>query len=111
MLISTVLDYGTKRFAPGHDLPYVLHLPTFAATAWYQKKLPIQQQGRTLREFLDEVEEFALGDYMTALARTVFSGCSSAAKQHYLRHLEATISPSSPDQEPIIVAVPKSPRH
>lgn len=68
VLISTVLDYGTKRFAPGHDLPYVLHLPTFAATAWYHQKLPSQQQERPLREFLDEVEDFALGDYMIALA-------------------------------------------
>ncbi|MHC5062447.1 MAG: S10 family peptidase [Planctomycetota bacterium] len=69
VLISTVLDYGTKRFAPGHDLPYALHLPTFAATAWYHKKLPAEKQGMPLREFLDEVEAFALNGYLTALAQ------------------------------------------
>ncbi len=69
VLISTVLDYGTKRFAPGHDLPYALHLPTFAATAWYHKKLPAEKQAMPLREFLDEVEAFALNGYVTALAQ------------------------------------------
>ena len=67
VLISTVLDYGTKRFAPGHDLPYALHLPTFAATAFHHGKA--RTQHKELRAFLDEVEGFALGDYLLALAK------------------------------------------
>lgn len=69
VLISTVLDYGTKSFTPGHDLPFALHLPTFAATAWFHKRLPDDLQQLPLREFLDRVEAFALGDYTTALAQ------------------------------------------
>jgi carboxypeptidase C (cathepsin A) len=54
------------QFNPGIDQPYVLALPTYAATAWYHHKLPNRPQG--LEPFLTEVEQFALGDYSRALA-------------------------------------------
>jgi hypothetical protein len=52
---------------PGMDLPYELALPTYAATAWYHKKL--SPEPPALDPFLKEVEDFALGDYMRALAQ------------------------------------------
>jgi carboxypeptidase C (cathepsin A) len=52
---------------PGVDLPYVLALPTYAATAWYHKKLPTQPPA--LEPFLKEVEEFTNGPYAHALAQ------------------------------------------
>jgi carboxypeptidase C (cathepsin A) len=61
---STDIDFPTGN--PGVDLPYELGLPTFAATAWYHKKLP--QQPAELEPFLKEVEEFAMGPYAHALA-------------------------------------------
>ncbi|WP_027893834.1 S10 family peptidase [Calidithermus chliarophilus] len=67
MLVSSILDFATARFAPGHDLPHVLFLPTYAATAWYHKKLPPDLQKKPLRAFLDEVEAFAGGEYLRAL--------------------------------------------
>ena len=54
------------QFNPGIDQPYVLALPTYAATAWYHHKLP--NQPASLEPFLAEVEQFALGDYAHALA-------------------------------------------
>lgn len=66
MLISVVLNFMTLDFDPGNDLPYVLFLPTYAATAHYHHRLPPELQadlGRTLAE----VEAFALGDYAAAL--------------------------------------------
>ncbi|MFN9339756.1 MAG: S10 family peptidase [Candidatus Kapaibacterium sp.] len=39
VLISCALDFSTLRFKPGHDLPYILHFPTYTATAFYHKKL------------------------------------------------------------------------
>jgi carboxypeptidase C (cathepsin A) len=51
---------------PGIDQPYVLALPTYAATAWYHHKLPNPPQA--LEPFLAEVEQFAVGDYSRALA-------------------------------------------
>lgn len=66
MLISSILDFQTARFDDGNDLPYPLFLPTYTATAWYHGKLEPRLQA-DLRETLDEVEAFALGDYASAL--------------------------------------------
>ncbi len=63
ILLSQIFNFTTDidgaKTNPGVDLPYVLALPTFAATAWYHKKLP--QQPAALEPFLKEVEEFAHG--------------------------------------------------
>jgi len=40
VLISSVLDFETLLFAPGHDLSYVLYLPSYAATAVFHKVIP-----------------------------------------------------------------------
>ncbi len=64
MLVSVVLNFQTIRFAPGNDLPYILYLPTYAATALYHGKLEADVQ---LESFMDEVRAFAMGDYTTAL--------------------------------------------
>jgi len=56
----------SPQFNPGIDQPYVLALPTYAATAWYHHKLPTQPAA--LEPFLAEVEQFALGDYWRALS-------------------------------------------
>ena len=69
LLVSSILNFQTARFTTGNDLPYVLFLPTYAATAWYHKQLPADQQQRPLRELLAEVEVWAAGDYAEALAR------------------------------------------
>lgn len=52
---------------PGLDIPYQLALPSYAATAWYHKKLP--KQRKELRPLLLEVERFAMTDYALALAK------------------------------------------
>ena len=69
MLVSTIMNFQTARFARGNDLPYVLFLPTYAAIAWYHKRLPADVQGTDLRRFLAEVERWAATDYTVALAR------------------------------------------
>jgi carboxypeptidase C (cathepsin A) len=69
VLVSTVLNFQTLRFGTGNDLPYVLYLPTYAATAWYHKRLPDELQDRPLRAVLDEVERWASGAYAQALER------------------------------------------
>jgi carboxypeptidase C (cathepsin A) len=69
MLVSSVLNFQTNRFARGNDTPYPLFLPTYAATAWYHKKLPADLQSKPLRTFLDEVERWAAVDYPAALAK------------------------------------------
>lgn len=54
------------QFNPGIDQPYILALPTYAATSWYHHKLP--NPPAALEPFLTEVEQFALGEYAQALA-------------------------------------------
>lgn len=75
IFVSVILNYQTSAIGsnmlvhPGNDLPFALYLPTYAATAKYHGKLSDEYQSMPLRDFLDEVEEFALGDYWTALAQ------------------------------------------
>lgn len=69
MLVSCALDFSQLRFDTGNDLPPVLFLPTYAATAWYHKRLAPELQAKPLRALLDEVEAFAGGEYARALFR------------------------------------------
>lgn len=66
MLISTVLNFGSIDFTPGNELPYVLFLPSFAATAHYHNAL---ETGQPLPELLAEVEDFAVNEYAPALLK------------------------------------------
>ena len=49
------------------DLAYVLYLPTYAADAWYHKRLADQYQQMELEDLLKEVRAFAGGEYLSAL--------------------------------------------
>ena len=70
ILLSQILNFDDSadqpQFNPGVDLPYVLALPTYAATAWYHHKLA--SPPAALEPFLREVENFALTEYAQALA-------------------------------------------
>ena len=66
MLISSILNFQTAQFTNSNDLPYILFLPTYAATAWYHKQLDADLQA-DLQATLAEVEAFAMGEYATAL--------------------------------------------
>lgn len=67
MLVSTVLNFQTIWGDAGNDLPYVLYLPSYAATAWYHKKLQEDLLKQPLTDVLREAEAFASGDYNRAL--------------------------------------------
>jgi len=56
-----------EQFGNFGILQYALSIPHAAATAWYHEKLPADLQSKSLRDFLDEVEAFALNDYAVAL--------------------------------------------
>jgi carboxypeptidase C (cathepsin A) len=69
ILLSQILAFDNSvdgpTANPGVDQAYALALPTFAATAWYHHKLPTQPA--SLKPFLEEVQKYALTDYMAAL--------------------------------------------
>jgi carboxypeptidase C (cathepsin A) len=66
MLVSSILNFQTARFVPGNDLPYILFLPTYTASAWYHRRLPDRLQ-EDLGSALAEVSAFATGEYTLAL--------------------------------------------
>jgi carboxypeptidase C (cathepsin A) len=80
ILQSQILNFGTSVDGadrdPGNDLPYVLTLPTYAATAWYHHKLP-KYNGGSLRAVIDAAIKFAKGDYQQAL----FAGSTLSAQR------------------------------
>jgi len=69
MLISSIMNFETTNFAPGNDLPYALYLPSYAATAWYHKKLPPDLQSKSVQQVVAEVEQWAGTDYLTGLQK------------------------------------------
>ncbi len=69
MLVSSILDFQTARFVPGNDFPYIMFLPTYAATAWYHKRVAQEYLDQPVMEFLEAVEEFAAGEYTLALMK------------------------------------------
>ncbi len=63
--IGTVVQDGGK----GNDVPYAFNLPTFAASAWYHKKLPADMQRKPVGQVYDEAMAFAYDEYLPALSR------------------------------------------
>lgn len=68
LLVSSILNFQTAYFNKGNDLPYLLFLPTYTATAWVHGKLDAALQ-EDLRCTLEEVEQWALNEYAYALAK------------------------------------------
>jgi len=68
LLISSILNFQTTNTLPGNDLPYMLLLPSYTATAAYHKRLPPDLQ-RDWKRAVKEAEEFALNEYPVILAK------------------------------------------
>lgn len=62
-----VLLFALVGNADGHEMPYVVTLPTMAAIAWHHGR--IARAGRSVEQVFEEAVEFARGDYVTALIR------------------------------------------
>src|ERR1051325_638172 len=69
VLISTIMNFETTDFAAGNDLPFIMFLPSYAATAWYHKKLPRDMQAKSVQKVVAEAEDWAAGDYTLALEK------------------------------------------
>ena len=64
VLISSALNFETFSFASGNDLAYVLAVPSYAASAWYHKKL-----SGNLDNIIKESSNWVINDYLPALAK------------------------------------------
>ncbi len=68
VLIGTTLNLETI-WSRSDDLVYELEFPTYAADAWYHKKVAADLQRKDLKTFLKEAEAFAGGEYAAALMK------------------------------------------
>ncbi|TYB30410.1 MAG: peptidase S10 [Candidatus Mcinerneyibacterium aminivorans] len=68
MLLSAVTNFQTISFDSGNDLPYLLFLPSYTATAYYHDKLE-GDLNKDLEDTLKEVKEFVIDDYSVALMK------------------------------------------
>ncbi len=74
ILVSAILNFltgpfdsKTWTFSVGNDLPYVVFMPTYAASAWFHGRIAAEHRAKPLAEFLAEVETWAYGEYASAL--------------------------------------------
>jgi carboxypeptidase C (cathepsin A) len=69
ILVSCALDFQGFVFTSGNDLPFLTYLPSYAAAAWYHKRLPTDLQRAGLAAVLREVEQWTDREYAAILAR------------------------------------------
>src|SRR5437867_2683399 len=69
VLISSLLTYQTLSPAPDNDVAYQALIQTYAADAWYHKKLPADLQKQELKAVVDQARTFAFGEYAQALTK------------------------------------------
>jgi carboxypeptidase C (cathepsin A) len=68
VLIGTTLNLETI-WSRSDDLVFQLEFPTYAADAWYHKKVAPEFQKKNLQAFLKDAETFAQTEYANALAK------------------------------------------
>ena len=67
ILVSPYFGQVSGNDGMGIDLPHVLYVSTFAATAWYYDA--ISNKPASLETFISEVERFAIEEYAPALLK------------------------------------------
>jgi carboxypeptidase C (cathepsin A) len=67
ILVSPYFGQVSGNDGMGIDLPHVLYVSTFAATAWYYDAIP--DKPASLETFIAEVERFAIEEYAPALLK------------------------------------------
>lgn len=65
IMVSAVFDLLSLVFPKGTDLSYIVHLPSYASTAWYHDKL--KNRPDSLAPFIDRVRRFTEEVYVPAL--------------------------------------------
>jgi carboxypeptidase C (cathepsin A) len=65
IMVSAVFDLRSLMFPPGDDLSYIVHFPTYAATAYYHDKVP--NKPATMEAYINEIRTFTESEYIPAL--------------------------------------------
>ena len=89
VFLSQILSFDNSADGsdgnPGTDNGFFLALPSYAATAWFHHR--VANQPAQLEPFLNEVEQYALGDYASALLQG--ADLDAAKKQAVAAKLES----------------------
>ena len=88
-LMSSVLDFKTLEAGPSNDLPYEMYLPSFAAVAWYHKKLSPEYQA-DLQKTIDAARKFTVDEYAPALLKG--ASLTIAQRTHLIKQLASFTS-------------------
>ncbi|WP_242158726.1 S10 family peptidase [Aestuariivivens sediminis] len=67
IMVSAVFELQHLLFGSGDDIAYLIHFPTYAATAYYHNK--VEEKGQSLEGFLNEVRSFSENEYAPALLK------------------------------------------
>lgn len=68
VLISSVLSFQTIQPGGANELPFALYVPSYAAIAWYHKKLAPDLQN-DLQATIAQAEKWTIETYMPALSQ------------------------------------------
>jgi carboxypeptidase C (cathepsin A) len=93
VLVSALLTYQTISTSPENDVAYVSYFPTYAAAAWFHKKLPADLAG-DLKKAVDEARAFADSEYSIALLK---GNSLPAAERHAVAQKIARLTGLSAD--------------
>ncbi|MBS1934146.1 MAG: carboxypeptidase [Bacteroidetes bacterium] len=69
VVLVSPTDLGIERSGPVDE---ALHVPYYAATAWYHKMLPTDLQQKDLTDVLPEVEDFTINQLIPAISKGGF---------------------------------------
>jgi carboxypeptidase C (cathepsin A) len=110
VLLSSALNFGTEFIdGDGLDNAYIGYLPTEAAVAWYHNKLP--RKPASLTAFVQQVSDFALGEYADALLKGARLGQSerndvihklheyTGVSEQFYRHADLRVEPGEFEKE------------
>ena len=67
IMVSAVFELQHLLFGPGDDISYLIHFPTYAASAWYHDR--VKDKGDNLESFLERVRSFTENEYALALLK------------------------------------------
>jgi carboxypeptidase C (cathepsin A) len=85
-LVSSVLDFKTLEAGPSNDLPYEMYLPSYAAVAWYHKKLSAEYQA-DLEKTVEAARKFTTDEYAPALLKN--ASLTAEQRAHLIKQLSA----------------------
>lgn len=68
-LVSAVMNFQTLNFADSNDLPLVMIIPSYTATAWYHKRLSPALQSQSLAQVTELSRRWASNEYLQAMMK------------------------------------------